>query len=66
MAKIESVNEHWHKHKMYEIESFIKKQLTTLYSNIEYLKRGEAYIIGESLVFRNYADAKIVNNTLIL
>lgn len=35
-------------------------------SEIENLKRGEAYVMGESLVFRNYADAKIIGNTLTL
>lgn len=35
-------------------------------SEIENLKRGEAYVMGESLVFRNYADAQIIGNTLTL
>ena len=35
-------------------------------SEIENLKRGEAYVMGESLVFRNYADATIIGNTFTL
>lgn len=35
-------------------------------TEIENLKRGEAYVMEESLVFRNYADAQIIGNTLTL
>lgn len=35
-------------------------------TEIENLKRGEAYVMGESLVFRNYADAQIIGNALTL
>ena len=35
-------------------------------SEIENLKRGEAYVMGETLTFRNYADATIIGNTLKL
>jgi hypothetical protein len=35
-------------------------------AEIENLHRGEVYILGESLAFRNYADAKIIGNTLTL
>ena len=35
-------------------------------TEIEQLKRGEAYVFGETLAFRNYADAKVKGNTLTL
>lgn len=36
----------------------------TLSESIEYLKRGKAYVMGETLIFRNYADVQIIGNTL--
>jgi hypothetical protein len=42
------------------------KKFNNVDTEIENLKRGEAYVMGESLVFRNYADAKIIGNTLTL
>lgn len=35
-------------------------------TEIEQLKRGEAYVFGETLAFRNYADAMVRGNTLTL
>lgn len=35
-------------------------------TEIEQLKRGEAYVFGETLAFRNYADAMVQGNTLTL
>lgn len=35
-------------------------------TELDNLKKGEAYVIEETLVFRNYATAQIVGNTLTL
>ena len=35
-------------------------------TEIKNLKRGEAYVMGESLVLRNYANVQIIGNTLTL
>ena len=53
----------WHK-----VSTGIASQakLSELDTEIDNLKRGEAYVMGESLVFRNYADATIIGNTLTL
>lgn len=48
------------------LEDKADRKFTSVDSEIENLKRGEAYVMNESLVFRNYADAKIVGNTLTL
>ena len=42
------------------------KKFASVDTEIENLKRGEAYVMGETLAFRNYADAQIVDNTLKL
>lgn len=41
-------------------------KLTELEEEIEQLNRGEAYIMGDTLAFRNYADASIEGETLKL
>lgn len=48
------------------LEDKAENKFASVDSEIENLKRGEAYIMGESLVFRNYADATIIGNTLTL
>ena len=41
-------------------------KLTELDTEIEHLKQGEAYVFGDTLAFRNYADAMVQGNTLTL
>lgn len=48
------------------LEDKAENKFASVDSEIENLKRGEAYVMGESLVFRNYADATIIGNTLTL
>lgn len=48
------------------LEDKADNKFASVDSEIENLKRGEAYVIGETLAFRNYADAKIIGNTLKL
>jgi hypothetical protein len=52
--------------KVTELSAETDKKFNNVDTEIENLKRGEAYVMGESLVFRNYADAKIIGNTLTL
>lgn len=44
----------------------IKNKLTELSAKVNELDKGEAYIMGDTLTFRNYADAKIEGETLKL
>ena len=48
------------------LETEANNKFASVDSEIENLKRGEAYVMGETLAFRNYADAKIIGNTLTL
>lgn len=48
------------------LEDKAENKFASVDSEIENLKRGEAYVMGESLVFRNYANAQIIGNTLTL
>lgn len=52
--------------KLTELSEETDEKFNNVDSEIENLKRGEAYVMGESLVFRNYADATIIGNTLTL
>ncbi len=44
----------------------IKAKLTELSEKVNELDKGEAYVMGDTLTFRNYADAKIEGETLKL
>lgn len=44
----------------------IKNQLTELSEKVNELDKGEAYIMGDTLTFRNWADASIEGETLKL
>ena len=44
----------------------VAKRFEGVDTEIEQLKRGEAYVFGETLAFRNYADAMVQGNTLTL
>lgn len=48
------------------LEDKAENKFASVDSEIENLKRGEAYVMGESLVFRNYANAQIIGCTLTL
>ena len=52
--------------KLTQLETTTNTKLTELSSEIEKLNKGEAYVFGETLAFRNYADAKVQGNTLTL
>lgn len=52
--------------KLAELSGETDKKFIGVDTEIENLKRGEAYVMEESLVFRNYADAQIIGNTLTL
>ena len=52
--------------KVTELSEETDEKFHNVDSEIENLKRGEAYVMGESLVFRNYANAQIIGNTLTL
>lgn len=58
------------KEKVSSLENYndteIKKQLTELSAKVDELDKGEAYIMGDTLTFRNYADASIEGETLKL
>ena len=54
------------KEQVASLENKANKKFASVDSEIENLKRGEAYVMGETLAFRNYADAKIQGNTLTL
>ena len=54
------------KEQVASLENKANKKFASVDSEIENLKRGEAYVMGETLAFRNYADAKIQGNTLKL
>lgn len=47
-------------------DSEIKSQLTELSEKVNELDKGEAYIMGDTLTFRNWADASIEGETLKL
>ena len=44
----------------------LNEKLTELSAKVNELDKGEAYIMGDTLTFRNYADAKIEGETLKL
>lgn len=44
----------------------IQNKLTELSAKVNELDKGEAYIMGDTLIFRNYADASIEGETLKL
>ena len=44
----------------------VKERFEGVDTEIENLKRGEAYVFGETLAFRNYADAQVIGNVLNL
>lgn len=52
--------------KFSELYDKIDNKFESIDSEIDNLKRGEAYVMGEYLVFRNYSDATIIGNTLTL
>ena len=52
--------------KLTELSEETDEKFHNVDSEIENLKRGEAYVMGETLTFRNYADATIIGNTLKL
>ena len=54
------------KEQVASLENKANKKFASVDSEIENLKRGEAYVMGETLTFRNYADATIIGNTLKL
>lgn len=54
------------KEELTELSGETDKKFIGVDTEIENLKRGEAYVMEESLVFRNYADAQIIGNTLTL
>jgi hypothetical protein len=49
-----------------ELSAETDKKFVSVDTEIENLKRGEAYVFGETLAFRNYADAMVQGNTLTL
>ena len=55
-----------HDAKLAELSEETDEKFHNVDSEIENLKRGEAYVMGETLTFRNYADATIIGNTLKL
>jgi hypothetical protein len=52
--------------KLTELSAETDKKFVSVDTEIENLKRGEAYVFGETLAFRNYADAMVQDNTLTL
>ena len=48
-----------------EAES-VAERFADVDTELDRLNRGEAYVFGETLAFRNYADAKVQGNTLTL
>lgn len=50
----------------YKNKAEVDAQLTELSAKVNELDKGEAYIIGDTLTFRNYADASIEGETLKL
>lgn len=48
------------------LENKTNNKFAGVETELENLKKGEAYVIEETLVFRNYATAQIIGNTLTL
>lgn len=66
LASLENYNDSEIKSQLTELSAETDKKFNNVDSEIENLKRGEAYVMGETLTFRNYADATIIGNTLKL